>query len=71
MSTKLTTEGAQKPADSVAASIDRGEWLETLKQQVASLRFGVIQVVVHEGRVVQIERTEKFRLNPKSPLGSP
>jgi len=29
---------------------------------VASLRFGVIQLVVHEGRVVQMERTEKVRL---------
>lgn len=38
------------------------EWLDALRQQVASLRFGVIQIVVHEGRVVQIERTEKFRI---------
>lgn len=38
------------------------DWLDALRQQVASLRFGVIQIVVHEGRVVQIERTEKFRI---------
>ena len=41
------------------------EWVEVLRQQVASLRFGLIQVVVHEGRVVQIERTEKYRLPQK------
>jgi hypothetical protein len=67
MSTKPGPEG--KP-ESITTPVDRGEWLDTLKQQVASLRFGVIQVVVHEGRVVQIERTEKFRLNSKGPLGS-
>ncbi len=37
-------------------------WLEALTPWVASLRFGVIQLVVHEGRVVQMERTEKVRL---------
>lgn len=36
-------------------------WLEVLRKQVNSLRFGVVQIVVHEGRVVQIERTEKVR----------
>jgi hypothetical protein len=30
------------------------------------MRFGVIQIVVHEGRVVQIERTEKFRIPSKT-----
>ncbi len=40
-------------------------WLVALRQQVDSLRFGVVQVVVHEGRVVQIERTEKTRFDSK------
>ena len=40
----------------------QAEWLEALAPWVASLRFGVIQLVVHEGRVVQMERTEKVRL---------
>jgi len=40
-------------------------WLELVQRQVGSLRFGVVQIVVHESRVVQIERTEKVRLqNP-------
>jgi len=42
------------------------DWLDALRQQVSSLRFGVIQIVVHEGRVVQIERTEKFRIPSKN-----
>ncbi len=42
------------------------DWLVTLREQVGSLRFGVVQIVVHEGRVVQIERTEKVRFDPKT-----
>ncbi len=37
-------------------------WLTVVRSQVESLRFGVVQVVVHDSRVVQIERTEKLRL---------
>lgn len=39
------------------------EWLGIVAQQVESLRFGVVQIVVHENRVVQIEKTEKVRLD--------
>ena len=39
------------------------EWLAVVAQQVESLRFGVVQVVIHEHRVVQIERTEKVRFD--------
>lgn len=43
--------------------ISAEEWLNVVRQKVSSLRFGVVQVVVHEGRVVQIECTEKVRLD--------
>lgn len=38
------------------------EWLAIVREKVESLRFGVVQLVVHEGKVTQIERTEKTRL---------
>jgi len=38
------------------------EWLRVVHEKVESLRFGVVQLVVHDGRVTQIERTEKTRL---------
>ena len=38
------------------------EWLRVVQQKVESLRFGVVQLVVHDGRVTQIERTEKTRI---------
>jgi hypothetical protein len=42
----------------------RRTWNEIVEQHVKSLRFGVVQIVVHEGQVVQIERTEKVRIAP-------
>ena len=40
------------------------EWVGIVAKQVESLRFGVVQITVHESRVVQIEKTEKVRLEP-------
>ncbi len=37
-------------------------WLSIVRQKVESLRYGVVQIVVHDGQVTQIERTEKTRL---------
>jgi hypothetical protein len=39
------------------------DWLELVREKVQSLRFGVVQIVVHDSKVTQIERTEKTRLN--------
>ncbi|HZP60824.1 MAG TPA: YezD family protein [Opitutaceae bacterium] len=38
------------------------DWIALVREKVESLRFGVVQLVVHDGRVTQIERTEKTRL---------
>ncbi|MBI5818047.1 MAG: YezD family protein [Verrucomicrobia bacterium] len=47
--------------------IDEDRWLEVVRQHVDSLRFGVVQIVVHDSRVTQIERTERVRFD-KHPL---
>ena len=39
-------------------------WLTLVRQQVESLQYGVVQIVVHDARVTRIERTEKLRLEP-------
>ena len=49
--------------DSVRSAQDRPEWLEIVRRQVASLRYGVVQVVVHDSQVTQIEKTERVRLD--------
>ena len=42
------------------------EWLDIVRQKVESLSYGVVQIVVHEKKVTQIERTEKTRLDAHS-----
>jgi hypothetical protein len=42
-------------------------WVRLVKGQVEAMRFGVVQIVVHDSRVVQIERTEKLRLDKSQP----
>ena len=39
------------------------DWVGIVAKQVESLKFGVVQITVHESRVVQIEKTEKVRLD--------
>lgn len=46
-----------------AAAAGIPDWLAIVREKVESLRFGVVQVVVHDGKVTQIERTEKTRLS--------
>lgn len=44
------------------ASPNLPDWLAIVRAKVEGLRFGVVQIVVHDGKVTQIERTEKTRL---------
>jgi hypothetical protein len=39
------------------------EWLDLVRGKVESLRYGVVQIVVHDSQVTQIERTEKTRFD--------
>jgi hypothetical protein len=36
----------------------------TVLRALRGLRFGSVEIVVHDGRVVQIERRERVRLEP-------
>ncbi len=49
-------------APSQLHSSELPDWIALVREKVESLRYGVVQLVVHEGRVTQIERTEKTRL---------
>jgi hypothetical protein len=42
-------------------------WLDIVRQHVDSLRFGVVQIVVHDSQVTQIDRTERVRLEKLQP----
>jgi hypothetical protein len=54
MASETTLPPAQDPGEP--------EWLSLVRAKVRDLRYGVVQVVVHDGRVTQIERTERTRL---------
>ena len=37
-------------------------WLGVVRDKVAAIRFGSVQITVHEGRVTQVEANEKTRI---------
>jgi hypothetical protein len=45
-----------------ASADETPDWIALVREKVEGLRYGVVQLVVHDGRVTQIERTEKTRL---------
>ena len=48
---------------------DGSRWLEIVHRYVNSLKFGTIQITVHDSVVTLIEKTEKTRLdNPKAQI---
>jgi hypothetical protein len=36
-------------------------WLERILGTLNGLEYGTVQIIVHDGRIVQIERTERKR----------
>ena len=47
----------QRPADK-----PNGLPLDAIREAVKSIRFGTVQIIIQDGRVVQIDKTEKIRL---------
>ena len=44
-------------------NLNNASWLEIVRQQVASLKYGVVEIIVHDSQVTQIEKTERLRLD--------
>lgn len=42
------------------------DWLERIRQSLNGMEFGNVQIIVHGGRIVQIERTERKRFEGES-----
>jgi hypothetical protein len=38
------------------------DWLSIVREKVETLRYGVVQIVIHDSKVTQIERTERTRI---------
>ena len=43
-------------------------WAEQILNSVRGIRFGSVQIVIHDGRIVQIDRTEKRRFDGRAPV---
>jgi hypothetical protein len=52
----------QKNRDALSAEL-QPEWLKLVRRQVESLKFGTVEITVHDSKIVQIERVEKTRLD--------
>jgi hypothetical protein len=61
----MSTPSSVNPSVSVSPS-QSPDWIALVREKVEGLRYGVVQLVVHDGRVTQIERTEKTRLPASS-----
>ena len=47
---------------SITSAEGEPTWFELVRDRVNGLRFGVVQIVIHDGRVTQVESTERVRL---------
>jgi len=60
---KSTPPTSAKSATTTPPSDDTPEYpLSAIEDAVRSIRFGTVQIVIQDGRIVQIEETEKIRL---------
>jgi len=51
---------SDKPTRSMAAPPSLP--ITEIEEAVKSIRFGVVQLIIQDGRVIQIDKTEKIRL---------
>ena len=50
-----------KIESSIADARESGDWLQVVRDKVARLQFGSVQITVHDGRVTQVESLERTR----------
>lgn len=58
----------------LAANEPEADWLEVVRRNVSTLRFGSVQITVHDGQVTQVESVEKTRfvaVRDREATGSP
>jgi len=53
----MTTIASERPTPEGSKT----DWLEIVRKNVANLRYGSVQITVHDGRVTQVESIEKTR----------
>ncbi len=59
------------PMSTSTEEITAESWLEIVRRKVSAIRFGSVQITVHEGRVTQVESLEKTRIAPEKAESTP
>lgn len=49
-----------------AKTILTDDQLERIRQATESIRYGTVTLVIQDGRLIQIDRSEKIRLKPEN-----
>ena len=49
-------------AASVSPAAKKTLPITAVQQAIAGIQFGVVQIIIQDGRIVQIDKTEKIRL---------
>lgn len=56
-------QAAVDVTESIEESATASPWVAVVTDKVKSMRYGIVQIVVHDSKVVQIERTERTRFD--------
>jgi hypothetical protein len=56
-------EPPREPSASSGQPADRGPVLQAVEQAVDRLRYGTVQLTIHDGRIVQLDVTERQRFS--------
>jgi hypothetical protein len=54
-------QAEQEVAESTTDPASIAPWLAVVAEKVKTIRYGVVQIVVHDSKIMQIERTERTR----------
>jgi hypothetical protein len=59
------TEPPNFPSDEVQSGRHENEWNQ-IREALKGLRFGTVNIIIQDGVIIQIDRTEKRRLARKN-----
>jgi hypothetical protein len=61
MISRTTSDDPRRPGAGAPERDDERALVEEILRALRQVRFGSVEIVVHDSKVVQIERREKFR----------
>lgn len=58
----MSEKASQQPVG-LSKNRQANTWLQVVQEQVEAVSFGSVEITVHDSKVVQVQRTEKLRLD--------